>query len=424
MPLANLAARALACVLAMAPALSQAQDLLIRNATVHTVTERGTLERTDVLVRNGRIAAVGSNLGAAGAVIVEANGRPLTPGLFGGITALGVEEISQEPTTVDNTPPPAGTAGVPAESRPELDVTLAFNPESAVIGVNRVEGLTYAMVAPGSIPDAAVIAGQGAVVRLDGRGDAVLAPSRTLFVSLGAGPAGAGVSRAAQLMLLEQAAREAKPTPQMRDSDFRLLTPTGREVLARYLAGGRVAFRVDRATDIRQVLAFARRQGLQPVIVGGAQAWQLAGELAQAKVPVVLDPLADLPDSFDMIGATLQNAARLTRAGVRVAFTNTSDGTHNARKVRQGAGIAVANGLPREAALAGLTANPAEIFGLGAQYGRIAPGYVADLVLWSGDPLEVTTVAQQVWIDGRAQPMRSRQTELRDRYRPKAATAN
>jgi hypothetical protein len=424
MPLANLAARALACALAMAPALSQAQDLLIRNATVHTVTERGTLERTDVLVRNGRIAAVGSNLGAAGAVIVEANGRPLTPGLFGGITALGVEEISQEPTTVDNTPPPAGTAGVPAESRPELDVTLAFNPESAVIGVNRVEGLTYAMVAPGSIPDAAVIAGQGAVVRLDGRGDAVLAPSRTLFVSLGAGPAGAGVSRAAQLMLLEQAAREAKPTPQMRDSDFRLLTPTGREVLARYLAGGRVAFRVDRATDIRQVLAFARRQGLQPVIVGGAQAWQLAGELAQAKVPVVLDPLADLPDSFDMIGATLQNAARLTRAGVRVAFTNTSDGTHNARKVRQGAGIAVANGLPWEAALAGLTANPAEIFGLGAQYGRIAPGYVADLVLWSGDPLEVTTVAQQVWIDGRAQPMRSRQTELRDRYRPRAASAN
>jgi hypothetical protein len=424
MPLANLAARSFACVLAMAPALSQAQDLLIRNATVHTVTERGTLERTDVLVRSGRIAAVGSNLGAAGAVIVEANGRPLTPGLFGGITALGVEEISQEPTTVDNTPPPAGTAGVPAESRPELDVTLAFNPESAVIGVNRVEGLTYAMVAPGSIPDAAVIAGQGAVVRLDGRGDAVLAPSRTLFVSLGAGPAGAGVSRAAQLMLLEQAAREAKPTPQMRDSDFRLLTPTGREVLARYLAGGRVAFRVDRATDIRQVLAFARRQGLQPVIVGGAQAWQLAGELAQAKVPVVLDPLADLPDSFDMIGATLQNAARLTRAGVRVAFTNTSDGTHNARKVRQGAGIAVANGLPWEAALAGLTANPAEIFGLGAQYGRIAPGYVADLVLWSGDPLEVTTVAQQVWIDGRAQPMSSRQTELRDRYRPRAASAN
>jgi len=133
---------------------------------------------------------------------------------------------------------------------------------------------------------------------------------------------------------------------------------------------------------------------------------------------VILDPLVDLPDSFDQIGATLENAARLHAAGVRIAFTNLNDGTHNARKVRQAAGVAVAHGLPFEAALAALTANPAEIFGLGAQFGRIAPGYVADLVLWSGDPLEVTSVAEQVWIDGRAQSMRSRQTELRDRYRP------
>jgi imidazolonepropionase-like amidohydrolase len=204
----------------------------------------------------------------------------------------------------------------------------------------------------------------------------------------------------------------------MRDGDFRLLTPTGREVLARYLNGGRIAVRVERATDIRQVLAYLQKQGARPVVIGGAQAWRVAGPLAQAKVPVVLDPLVDLPDSFDQIGATLENAARLHQAGVRIAFTNLNDGTHNARKVRQAAGVAVAHGLPRDAALAALTSNPAEIFGVGAEFGRIAPGYVADLVLWSGDPLEVTTVAEQVWIDGRPQSMRSRQTELRDRYRP------
>jgi len=411
---AHVMSRALLCAIAALPLATSAQDLLIRNAKVHTVTERGTLERADVLVGSGRIAAVGTNLAAAGATVIDANGRPLTPGLFGGITALGVVEVSQEKSTVDNDPH-AAERGQAAEPRPEFDVTLSFNPDSAVLGVNRVEGVTYAMIAPGAVSGDTVIAGQGAVARLDGRADAMVTPSRTLFANLNA-----GVSRAGQFMLLEQATREAKPTPQMRDADFRLLTPTGREVLARYLGGGRIAFSVDRATDIRQALAFAQKQGARPVILGGAQAWQVAGPLAQAKVPVILDPLVDLPDSFDQIGATLENAARLHKAGVRVAFTNLNDGTHNARKVRQSAGVAVANGLPWEAALAALTANPAEIFGLGAEYGRIAPGYVADLVLWSGDPLEVTTVAEQVWIDGRAQSMRSRQTELRDRYRPGA----
>jgi len=406
-------ARALLYALAALPLAAPAQDLLIRNATVHTVTERGTLERADVLVRDGRIAAVGRDLSAAGATVVDAGGRPVTPGLFGGITALGVEEVSLEPATVDNASPHGDDEGRPPEPRPEFDVTLSFNPDSAVIGVNRVEGVTHAMVAPGAVSGQAVIAGQGAVARLDGRADAILPASRTLFANLDA-----GTSRAAQLMLLEQASREAQPTPQMRDGDFRLLTPAGREVLAHYLAGGRVAFAVDRAADIRQVLAFAQRHGTRPIVIGGAQAWQVAATLAQAKVPVVLDPLVDLPDSFDQIGATLANAARLHAAGVRIAFTNLNDGTHNARKVRQAAGVAVAHGLPFDAALAALTANPAEIFGLGAQFGRIAPGYVADLVLWSGDPLEVTSVAQQVWIDGRAQSMRSRQTELRDRYRP------
>ena len=398
------------------PLAAPAQDLLIRNATVHTVTERGTLERADVLVRNGRIAAVGTALAAAGATVIEAGGRPLTPGLFGGVTALGVEEISLEPSTVDNAPPADGPAGASTpDPRPEFDVTLAFNPDSAVIGVNRVEGVTFAVVAPSALSGAAVIAGQGGVARLDGRVDAMVGPSRTLFAHLGGGQ-----SRAAQFMLLDQAVRESRPTPQMRDGDFRLLTPTGREVLARYLNGGRIAFKVDRATDIRQVVAYMQKQGARPVVIGGAQAWRVAGRLAQARVPVVLDPLVDLPDSFDQIGATLENAARLHEAGVLIAFTNLNDGTHNARKVRQAAGVAVAHGLPWDAALAALTSNPAEIFGVGAEFGRIAPGYVADLVLWSGDPLEVTTVAEQVWIDGRAQSMRSRQTELRDRYRPGA----
>jgi hypothetical protein len=413
-------AGATAMLLAM-PLPASAQDLLIRNATVHTVTERGTLERADVLVRDGRIAMVGSGLAAAGATVIEADGRPLTPGLFGGVTALGTIEIELEPSTVDNSPPRGSEAGqMPGELRPELEAMRAYNPDSVVIGVNRVEGITFAMVAPNAVPGSAVIAGQGEVARFDGEADAAQPGSRTLFVDLGSQSAAAGVGRAAQFMLLDQAAREARPTGTMRDGDFRLLTPSGRETLARYLGGGRVAFNVNRASDIRQVLAWCTRHGAKPVIVGGAQAPRIAAQLAAARAPVILDPFVDLPGSFDELGASLKNAARLNQAGVQIAFTHFNDGTHNARKVRQAAGIAVANGLPWDAALAAITANPAEIFGLGKEYGRIAPGYAADLVLWSDDPLEVTTVAEQVWIAGRPQSMRSRQTDLRDRYRPGA----
>ena len=123
---------------------------------------------------------------------------------------------------------------------------------------------------------------------------------------------------------------------------------------------------------------------------------------------------SNLPDDFDRLGARLDNAKLLNEAGVRIAFT--WEESHNVRKNRQLAGNAVAHGLPWEAGLAALTANPADIFGIGAERGRIEKGKVADLVLWSGDPLEVTTVAEQVWIAGNPVTMRSRQTELRDRY--------
>src|SRR5690606_12391666 len=182
-----------------------------------------------------------------------------------------------------------------------------------------------------------------------------------------------------------------------------------------YLAGGRVVFSVDRAADILQVLALAKRHGMRPVIAGGAEAWRVAEALAAAKVPVLLDALDNLPGNFDRLGATLENAARLHAAGVTIAFSQRGDATHNARKVRQLAGVAVANGLPWDAALAALTRNPAEVFGQ-ADRGRIAVGQLADLVLWSGDPLEVTSWAEQVWIAGKPQPMRSRQTELLERY--------
>jgi len=406
--------RCIACLLLTVAGSSVAQDLLIRGATVHTASARGTLESTDVLVRHGKIQAVGAPLSAAGdAVIVEAQGRALTPGLFGGLSAIGVEEVSMEPTTNDA----SLLLNAPAfemQWRPEFDVTTAYNSRSALVPVARVEGLTWTVLTPVSGPGGSFLAGQGAAVTLDGSYDAVLQNSRSLFVNLGGelAPLSAG-SRAAQWMLLSQAIHEARGDG--RSIDRPLLQPFGREALAGFLAGGRVIFHVDRASDIRRTVAFARRHGMQPVIAGGAEAWVVADMLASADVPVLLNSLTNLPYSFDAIGARLDNAALLHRAGVRIAFTQFGE-SHNARRIRQLAGSAAAHGLPRDAALAALTSAPAKIFGLGSSRGQIAPGQTADLVLWSGDPLEVTTLADQVWIAGRPVAMTSRQTQLRDRY--------
>lgn len=405
---------------ALAAGSAGAQAILIKGARVHTAGSAGTLENTDILVQDGRIAAVGSGLAApAGAAVVEAKGKPVTPGLFGGLTQIGLEEVHQEEDTYDAELKLVAPAWQHMW-RPEFDVTPAFNARSIVLPVARVEGVTWAMLAP--LAADSLVVGQGSAVTLDGRFDAAYPGSQSLFVNWGSAAHDAsGGSRAAQTMLFDQAIREAGETSAAGPAS--LLLPEGRAVLKRYLAGGRVVFFVERASDIRQVIRYAKAHGMKPVIAGGAEAWLVARDLAADGVPVILNALEDLPSDFDRLGSRLDNAKLLNEAGVRIAFT--WDESHNVRKNRQLAGNAVAHGLPWEAGLAAITSGPAGIFGIGEEHGRIEKGQSADLVLWSGDPLEVTTVAEQVWIAGSPMPMRSRQTELRDKYleRVKAGTA-
>ncbi|HVO45391.1 MAG TPA: amidohydrolase family protein [Steroidobacteraceae bacterium] len=404
-----------AVTLPLASANAAPNTTLIRDATVHTVGAAGVLEHADVLIEDGRITALGQGLKApAGAEIIEAQGRPLTPGLFGGLGHLGVEEIGLEPS-VDDYSLKLGSM------RPEFDVTAAFNPDSVSLAVNRLGGITFAMVAPSAESGGkggsggTLIAGQGAIATLDGT---LVSRARALFVDVG-GDASAltGGSRAAQFMILQQALTEVRSPTALLPNDQRLLTPAGRRSLQDFLNGaGPIVFDVDRASDIRQVIAFATREKLRVVVKGGTEAWRVGSELAAARIPVILNPLDDLPGSFDTVGATLENAARLNKAGVKIAFSLDDPQPHNIRKVRQTAGVAVAHGLPWEAALAALTRNPAEIFGVADRDGSVAIGRPADLVLWSGDPLDVTSLADRVFIAGVSQPMQSRQTLLRDRY--------
>ena len=414
MSAASLKRLAVAVALLATTGIASAQDLLIRNATVHTASARGTLQAADVLVRNGRIAAVGSGLAAPGTSVLDAQGKELTPALFGGVTDIGVEEVSGESATVDNTLA-LGANAADMQVRPEFDVTLAYNPESVLVPVARVEGIGWTLLSAGPRAGGSFIGGQGGAVRLDGSLDAI--GPRTLFMTLGGEAASlSGSSRAAQWMLLDQLVDEVRGRIPA-DSRFALLTPAGRTTLARYFGGGgRVLVRIQRAADITRLLRWSKQRGVSIALLGAAEGWKVAPQLAAAGVPVFVDALGNLPNDFDEIGATLENAARLHAAGVRVSFSQAGDASHNARKIRQLAGNAVANGLPWEAALAGLTSVPASSFGVGNEVGSIAVGQRADLVLWSGDPLDVASVARQVWLDGRAIPMRSRQTELRDRY--------
>lgn len=400
-----------------------AQDVLIRNATVYTMLAEQPQQNTDLLLRNGQVQAIGSALEAsADATIIDAAGRPVTPGLFAGISQLGIVEVSAEEATADAALSSNGMY-------PEFDITLAYNPLSAVIGVNRAEGLTWTLLgansAGGEQPGFAagmggLIAGQGAVVSLDGKLKPVPATApRALFVALGSNASMlTGNSRAAQYMMLQRAIGETQISARELANNQTLLTREGRAVLMRYIDGGLWVIQVDRAVDILQLLALAKKYDLDIIVHGGAEAWRVAKQLATANVPVILDSLENLPNSFDQLGARMDNAAILQQAGVRIAFSVAGMGTHNARKVRQLAGNAVAHGLSRQQALLALTRNPALMLGVANRHGAIAEQRPATLVLWSGDPLEVTSYAEQVWIDGQPVQQPSRQQLLLQRYLP------
>lgn len=409
---------ALCALLAAAPAF--AQTLFINDATLYSMGTPPVLQDADLLIRDGRVAAVGHGLEAPPDVtVIEAGRRPLTPAFFAGITALGLEEISLEASTVDGslqlpaTPAPALQA---LPLWPEFDVTPAFNPHSVAIPVTRIEGYGWTVLSAGR--SAGFVGGLGRAVALDGSYGSYLSDP-LLFIGIGAQTSAfSGQSRAAQYMLLEQIVAEARGGAA--SAPEALLTNAGRLVVSQFSESGQVVFNVDRASDILQVVEFAARNGWDAIIAGGAEAWMVAEVLAETGVPVLVDPLLNLPGNFDQLGARLDNAAILHDAGVTVAFTSAGEGEapHNARKLRQGAGVAVAYGLPHDAGIAALTVNPATIFGLPDGHGTLREGAPADLVIWTGDPLEVTTLAETVVLGGRRIPMVSRQTQLRDRYLP------
>lgn len=399
--------------LAAAPS-ALAQDFAIINGRVITNTSDGVIEGGTVLVRDGQITGVSANLTVPDGVrTINAEGSWVTPGIFAPVSQLGMIEVGAEAPTRD-------TAASGSSFSAALDVADGFNPNVSHLATNRMEGITRFAIYPST--GANLIAGQGALGNTGGGYDALFSTGTFMYAEMGeSGAASAGGSRPAAWAFLEAAFADARGYP------GRYLNTTEGEALGRTDAAAMVdvvrgrmplVVTVNRAADILRAIRFQEdNRPVRLIIRGGAEAWMVADDLADSGIPVLLDPMRNLPGSFETLGSTLSAAQRLNAAGVTVAYTtDTADGYFNARLLPQHAGNAVAHGVPWDAAFRAITLTPAEIYGVGDRYGALAAGYAADIVIWDGDPLEVMSAPTQVFVDGRETPMESRQTRLRDRY--------
>jgi imidazolonepropionase-like amidohydrolase len=413
---ALLAAVAALPLVAQAPAPAQPGVVAITNARLLTAAGPA-IERGTVVIRDGRIAAVGADVAVPpGARVIDGAGRTVTPGFIESATQIGVVEISLSADgTADQrtTDPGIGAA---------FTVLDAFNPHSTVIPVTRVEGVTRALVLPGATGH--VFVGQGAVMDLGGAHvpqSVTRAPAAMLALVGESGAGVAGGSRVSAMLRLRETLEDARDFGANRtafNAAQRRGYARGRldlEALQPVLKGEvPLAVQANRASDLLAAMRLADDFKLRLVLMGAAEGWMVADEIAKRKVPVVLKPLTNLP-AFDSLGATLENAARLAEAGVTIAIS-TFD-THNARNLRQEVGNAIAYGLAPEAALAAVTRTPATLWGVADRVGSLEPGKDADLVVWSGDPFELLTSAEHVFIRGQEMPKDTRQRQLLERYR-------
>lgn len=400
-------------VLALVGAAATAQPVAIVHAQAWTLQAAQPVDDATIVVDGGRIVSVQAHAAPpAGATVIDAAGHPVTPGFMNAATQIGLTEVSTAQDTRD-----VSAAG--DEVGAAFDVSLALNPNSALVELARADGLTRALSFPGP-SGAAPFDGLAATIRLRQGPDILDHAGAALFVTVGGNAWPKAGSRAAQWQLLRTALDKARAPPGGEKSAG---ASAQGAVLRQVLAGGLpLAIVTHRESDIRQAIRLAGDYGIRVVIVGGAEAWRAADALAASHIPVVLDPDTNLPYTFDQLGARQTNAAILARAGVTVAFGRVGgalEENYNAGlALREGAGIAVANGLPYVEALKALTVNPLAIWRRGEDAGLLAPGQAADLVVWDGDPLEPSTNAVAVLVEGRPVSLRTRQDALAARYLP------
>ncbi len=415
--------RALACVLFSGAAALSAETIALVGGTVHPVSgpdiSNGTVVMTD-----GKIAAVGANVAVpAGAKVIDVSGKHVYPSLVPVGTNLGLIEIGAVRATVDTTEI--------GEINPQARADLAMNFDSEQLGVTRSAGVLVAGVTPAG----GIVSGSGAVMKLDGwtREDAAI--RSPAYVTVTWPNLSIDRSPQARFSVRIQEKRRDEAVAKLKDV-FSEARAYGKARAAEGKAGiprhdldprleallpaieGKIAVLViaDRLAQIRAALAWAKGENLKVVIGGGRDAWRAAADLAQAGVPVVLDPVIGLPTRADEpYDAPFASAAALAKAGVRLAI-NEGDASF-VRNLAHHASVAMAYGLPREKALEAITLEPARILGVADRLGSIEPGKDATLFVSNGDVLDFRHVVQAAWVDGRPLDLSDRHKRLYERYR-------
>ncbi len=400
-----------ASLLALAPA-AFAQTVAITGGKIVTNTAQGVIENGTVVMRDGKIVSVGTGAPPSGATVIEATGKWITPGLFAAFSRVGLSELDSENPTNDTSAPGS-------EFQASLRAADGFNPDDTAIAVTRIEGFTRAAIV--GEPGQGLLGGYGALVDMSGSFDSIFARDVVMIARLGeAGAEAAGGSRPAAWQWLLSAINDAKAYPRSYITGHKEGDALVRQDAMAFgpVVTGRVPLLIEvhKASDILQVLTLRQREPqIKIILLGATEGWRVADQIAAAEVPVIVNPLQNLPDRFEVLAATLENAGRLQRAGVTVAIADPNEATHNTRFLLQLAGNAVANGMTWDGAFKAISSVPAALYGQ-PDLGVLRQGAIADVVIWNGDPLELMNSPDAVYIAGVSMPMESRQTKLRDRY--------
>jgi imidazolonepropionase-like amidohydrolase len=397
-----------------------AETIAITGGRVVVGDGSAPIEGGTVVIRDGKIIAAGANVAVpAGARKIDATGNWVTPGVFAGFTRLGLSEVDAVNGTNDKS---GGKSGFSAA----IDVAPAIDPFRSSFAINRAAGVTRAVVAPEAADN--IFAGQGAIADLGVDSNPVTKVRAFQFAEFGEeGAASAGGSRAGTHLHFRAMLREAQDYAAGRGTfDDDLLKAEDAKALLSVLKGEtRLLIHVEGANDMLRLMELKREfPAIKMVLVGVSEGWRVARELAQAGIPVIASALNDLPATFEMLGATQSNIGRMKDAGVQIAIGMINDrDSHQLRYTTQYAGNIVslqyvpgATGLTWDEAFAAISSVPAEIMGVGDRLGSLKAGRAADVVVWDGDPLELSSAAIAVIIDGVEQPLANRQNRLRDRY--------